>query len=69
MGIMTSISGYSYVAIQEASGPKTPLLLLDHNHVYLLLGGSLTLEELVSRVRRHSSQTGEAYLPPTAFSA
>lgn len=68
MGIMASISGYSSTAIKEASGPKTPLLLLDHNHIYLLLNGSITLEELVCRVRRHSSQTGESYLPTHAFS-
>jgi hypothetical protein len=68
MGIMISISGYSSTAIKEASGPKTPLLLLDHNHVYLLLGGTTTLEELVCRVRRHSSQTGEAYLATSEFS-
>ncbi len=67
MGIMISISGYSDTAMKEASGPKTPLLLLDHNHVYWLLSGSVTLEEVVSRVRRHSSQTGEAYLPASAF--
>jgi hypothetical protein len=67
MGIMISISGYSSTAIKEASGPKTPLLLLDHNHVYLLLSGAITLEELVCRVRRHSSQTGEAYLPTSEF--
>jgi phage-related protein len=69
MGIMISISGYSSTAINEASGPKTPLLLLDHNHIFWLLSGSITLEELVSRTRRHSSQTGEAYLPTVAFSA
>ena len=68
MGIMISISGYSSTAISEASGPKTPLLLLDHNHIYLLLSGSVTLEELVCRARRHSSQTGEAYLPVSDFS-
>jgi hypothetical protein len=68
MGIMVSISGYSSVSISEASGPRTPLLLLDHEHIYLLLGGSITLEELICRVRRHSSQTGEAYLPARDFS-
>lgn len=68
MGVMISISGYSSTAINEASGPKTPLLLLDHNHIYLLLSGSITLEEVVCRVRRHSSQTGESYLPVNAFS-
>ena len=67
MGIMISISGYSSTAIKEALGPKTPLLLLDHNHIYLMLSGSMTLEELVCRIRRHSSQTGEAYLPATDF--
>lgn len=69
MGIMVSISGYSSTAITEASGPKTPLLLLDHSHIYMLLGGSISLEELISRVRRHCSQTGEAYLSVHAFSA
>ena len=68
MGIMVSISGYSSTATKEASGPKTPLLLLDHNHIYMLLSGSITLEELVCRVRRHSSQTGEAYLPACELS-
>jgi hypothetical protein len=68
MGILISISGYSSVAINEASGPRTPLLLLDHDHIYLLLSGSMTLEELICRVRRHSSQTGDAYLRARDFS-
>jgi hypothetical protein len=67
MGVVVSISGYSSVAISEASGPKTPLLLLDHSHIYMMLNGTITLEELVNRVRRHSSQTGEAYLATKDF--
>lgn len=63
MGIMVSISGYSSVAIDGASVPKTPLLLLDYGHLYALLGGTVTMAELVSRVRRHCSQTSRAYLP------
>jgi len=63
MGIMVSISGYSSVAIDGASVPKTPLLLLDHAHLYAVLAGTVTLKELVNRVRRHSSQTSRAYLP------
>lgn len=62
MGIMISISGYSSVAVSEASRDKTPLLLLDHRHLYLLLTASIRFSELVARLRRHSSQTGEAYL-------
>lgn len=67
MGIMVSISGYSTVAKSEASGPKSTLLLLDHNHIYWALRGGARLDEIISRSRRHSSQTGEAYLPCSAF--
>ncbi len=62
MGVMVSISGYSSTARKEASGEKTPLLLLDYNHVYLTLSGVMSMGELVERIRRHASQTGEAYL-------
>ena len=68
MGIMVSISGYSSVARQEASGDRTPLLLLDHGHIYLVLGGMMGLGDVVERVRRHASQTGEAYLSASEFS-
>jgi hypothetical protein len=63
MGIMVSISGYSSVAIDGASVPRTPLLLLDHGHLYALLAGTITMAELVGRIRRHCSQTSRAYLP------
>lgn len=62
MGIMVSISGYSSVGAKEASGPKTPILLLDHSHLYLTLRGVMGFAGVVERVRRHASQTGEAYL-------
>jgi hypothetical protein len=68
MGIMVSISGYSSVARQEASADKTPLLLLDHGHLYLVLGGGMGLTDTIDRVRRHASQTGEAYLSASDFS-
>jgi hypothetical protein len=68
MGIMVSISGYSSVARQEASGDRTPLLLLDSAHIYLVLGGVMGLADVIDRVRRHASQTGEAYLSVSEFS-
>lgn len=68
MGIMLSISGYSSVAISQASGRKTALLLLDAMHLYLFLSGTLSLGDVISRVRRHASQTGEAYLATSSFS-
>ena len=67
MGIMISISGYSSVAINDASGSKTTLMLLDASHLYLFLSGSLKFNEIITRVRRHASQTGEAYLPVSKF--
>lgn len=67
MGIMVSISGYSSVAIADASGSKTTLLLLDASHLYLFLSGGMSFAEIVSRVRRHASQTGQAYLPVIQF--
>lgn len=67
MGIMVSISGYSTVALTQASGRKTTLLLLDAMHLYLFLSGTLSFKDILSRVRRHASQTGEAYLPAAKF--
>lgn len=67
MGIMISMSGYSSVAIQEASGPKSPLLLLDYNHIYVMLSGASSFVEMVNRIRRHASQTSQAYLRPADF--
>ena len=66
MGVMLSISGYSSVAMAEASGQRTPLLLLDHGHVFLILRGVMSLNEVINRVRRHASQTGKAYLSADA---
>src|SRR5215813_3506369 len=68
MGIMVSISGYSSVAREEASGNKTPLLLLEHGHIYSVLGGMMGLADVIERIRRHASQTGEAYLSVSDFS-
>ncbi len=69
MGIMVSISGYSSVAIKEASGEKTPLLLMDHSHLYYVLSGIMSMGDIIDRIRRHASQTSEAYLSPNKFNA
>jgi hypothetical protein len=67
MGVMVSISGYSSVAVNDASGSKTTLLLLDFQHLYLHLTTNANFKDIISRVRRHASQTGEAYLPVNKF--
>lgn len=67
MGVMVSISGFTDTAVSGASGPRTPVLLMDHRHLYLALRGAMTFGEILDRVRRHASQTGEAFLPPDRF--
>jgi len=67
MGIMVSMAGFSSTAIKEASGPRTPLLLLDHAHVFGVLSGVCDLRSVIERVRRHASQTGEAFLAVQKF--
>ena len=67
MGVFVSISGYTDVAKKEASSAKTPLLLLDHNHLYLVLGGLMGIGDVIDRLRRHASQTGEAFLAAKDF--
>ena len=67
MGVMLSVSGYTSTAKGQASGRRTPLLLLDYSHLQLILRGGMTLQEVIDRVRRHSSQTAEAYLAATDF--
>jgi hypothetical protein len=67
MGVMVSISGYSSVAISDASGSKTTLIIMNASHLYLFLSGAMSFSEIISRIRRHASQTGEAYLPTDKF--
>lgn len=62
MGIFISMYGYSSVAIEEASKDRTKILLLDHSHVYHVLGGHISFPDLIDRLKRHASQTGCAYL-------
>lgn len=67
MGIFVSMAGYSSVAVKEASGKKSTLLLLDASHIYLALTGSMQCIDVIRRVRRHASQTGESFLPVAGF--
>ena len=67
MGIAVSMSGFNDGAIREASGSKSPLLLFDFSHLYLALSGAMPFADIVRRVRRHSSQEGQAYLAVKDF--
>lgn len=63
MGIFVSMSGYSSQAIKEASGRKTTLILIESSHLFSFLQGIDFLAEIITRSRRHVSQTSEALLP------
>jgi hypothetical protein len=67
MGILVSMSAFSSVALNEASFSKSPLLLLDHSHLYMVLGEIISFPDAIRRIRRHSSQEGKAYLAATEF--
>jgi len=67
MGLFLSMAGYSSVAVSEASGKKTTLLLLDASHMYLILTSGMNVADVIRRLRRHASQTGESYLPVASF--
>jgi Restriction endonuclease len=68
MGIVVAISGFTDGAKANASGPKSPLLLFDHSHLYMALNDRIHFKDVLLRVRRHSSQEGKAYLAVTDFS-
>lgn len=69
MGIFISMSGFSSTAIKEASRDRTPMLLMDFSHIYnLVLLGVISLPDIIRRIKRHASQTGQAYLTVENFS-
>jgi restriction endonuclease Mrr len=68
MGLFVSISGFNDGAKRAASKHRTPMLLLDHSHIFnLILRGVMTLPQIVSRIKRHASQTGSSYLGAAEF--
>ncbi|MFQ5499807.1 MAG: restriction endonuclease, partial [Candidatus Zixiibacteriota bacterium] len=69
MGILISMAGFTKVAIKEASRDRTPMLLMDYSHFYsLILPSRMSLPEVIRRIKRHASQTGEAFLLVERFS-
>lgn len=68
MGILISMSGFTETAVREASRDWTPMLLMDYAHFFnLVLNGRMSLPDVVRRMKRHASQTGEAFLPASSF--
>jgi len=40
---------------------------MDASHLYLFFSGVMSFQEIISRIRRHASQTGQAYLPVSEY--
>ena len=69
MGILVSMAGFSTVAVTEASRDRTPMILMDYSHFYnLVLSGLMSFPDVIRRIKRHASQTGEAFLSTEEFS-
>jgi restriction endonuclease Mrr len=68
MGLFVSLSGFNKGAKETASKERTPMLLLDHGHLFnLIFPGVMSLSQVVSRIKRHASQTGSSYLGAAEF--
>ena len=68
MGLFISMADFTSVAKKEASRERSTVLLMAAPHVFLVLNGSWGFEELVARIRRHASQSGDAYLDALSLS-
>lgn len=68
MGLFVSLTGFTSTAKDAASGERTPLLLIDYQHLYAILGSAMTLPEIIGRIKRHAAQTAMAYLKVADFS-
>lgn len=67
MALFVSMSGYNSGALRAGSFAGTPLLLIDYSHLYHILSGAMTFDDLIRRIRRHASQTGESFLELSHF--
>ena len=68
MGLLVSIAGFESGAIKAASKPRTPMLLIDHGHIFnLIFSGFMTLPQIIARIKRNASQSGRAHLPAAEF--
>ncbi len=68
LGMMVSMSGYEPSAIDAASEARSPVILIDGNHLFnIVMTRQMSFKELICRVKRNAAQTGRAYLPVSDF--
>jgi hypothetical protein len=69
LGLLVSVSGYTQNALSVANRAASPVILLDGAHLFQVIEGQLTLNELIDRVRRHAIETGVCYWPTSEMAA
>lgn len=62
LGLFLSINGYSNDAVRAHSSGRRLMILMDGSHLMAVIEGRIDLMQLLLRMRRHASQTGNIYL-------
>jgi len=63
LGLFLAINGFSKDGILAHSTGRRIMILMDGSHLMAVLEGRIDLIQLLLRMRRYASQTGEIYLP------
>jgi hypothetical protein len=62
LGLFLSINGYSDDGVRAHSSGRRLMILMDGSHLMAVIEGRIDLIQLLLRMRRHASQTGNIYL-------
>lgn len=62
LGLFLSINGYSNDAVKAHSSGRRLMILMDGSHLMAVIESRIDLMQLLLRMRRHASQTGNIYL-------
>lgn len=63
LGLFLAINGFSEDGVKAHASGRRMLLLMDGSHLMAVLEGRIDLIQLLLRMRREASQTGNIYLP------
>lgn len=63
LGLFVSVNGFSEGGIAAHSGGRRTVILMGGSHFMAVLENRIRLTDLLLRLRRHASQTGEILLP------
>ncbi|MGY1934181.1 restriction endonuclease [Nocardia gipuzkoensis] len=62
LGLLVSVTGFTKDAVQEYS-KSTPFLTMDGTDLMCVLEGRIRLDDMLTRKKRHASETGQCYFP------